>query len=237
MSILLKILIFLYIGFVSVHLFSCFFAFENPRMVTKVFLMPFLSIIYYKATPKEQFSKTIFVGIILGFCGDVILLNDSYLPFILLGIAFFFFGHVMYIINFIIETGIRNYKKYFIFLVIISTIYYKYYKFAFNNLKEGFIRGEILIPGACYMFLLVVLCISSGIYAYTYLNIYAILAHFGTFIFTVSDFILARKMFYEDNKYYQFVLMATYILAQTLICFGMANKKNIIENEKTQKIS
>ena len=95
----------------------------------------------------------------------MILLNDSYLPLILLGIAFFFFGHVMYIINFIIETGIRNYKKYFIFLVIISTIYYKYYKFAFNNLKEGFIRGEILIPGACYMFLLVVLCISSGIYA------------------------------------------------------------------------
>ena len=122
--------------------------------------MPFLSIIYYNATPKEKFSKTIFIGIILRFWGDVILLNDSYLPLILLGITFFFFGYIMYIINF---------KKYFIFLVIISKIYYKYYTFAFNYLKEGLIHGEILIPGTCYMlFLLVVLTISSGIYAYIY---------------------------------------------------------------------
>ncbi len=77
--------------------------------------------------------------------------------------------------------------------------------------------------------------IASGIYAFSYLNIYAILAHLGTFIFTISDFILARKMFYEGNKYYQVVLMATYISAQTLICFGMANKKNKIENEIKEK--
>ena len=75
--------------------------------------------------------------------------------------------------------------------------------------------------------------IASGIYAFSYLNIYAILAHLGTFIFTISDFILARKMFYEGNKYYQVVLMATYILAQTLICFGMSNKK--IQNEIEKK--
>ena len=80
-------------------------------MITKVFLMPFLSFIYYKATPKENFSRTIFVSIILGFLGDVFLLGDTYLPLILLGIGFFFFGHVLYIINFIIETGIRNYKN------------------------------------------------------------------------------------------------------------------------------
>ena len=48
----------------------------------------------------------------------------------------------------------------------------------------------------------------------------------------MSDFILARKMFYENKKYYQFILMTTYIAAQTLICIGMANKKNKIEREK-----
>ena len=82
---------------------------------------------------------------------------------------------------------------------------------------------------------LALLNIASGIYAFTYFNIYAILVHLGTFIFTVSDFVLARKMFYENNEYYQVILMATYILAQTLICFGMANKKNKIENEKKEK--
>ena len=235
MSKLLLLLLILYIGFVSVHLYSCLFGIENPRMFTKVFLMPFLSLIYYKATPKENFSIKIFVAIILGFLGDVFLLNDSYLPLILLGLGFFFFGHFLYIINFIIETGLRNYKKYFVFLIIISLFYLIYAHFAFNNLKEGFQRGSILIPGAFYIMQLALLNIASGIYAYTYFNIYAILVHFGTFIFTISDFVLARKMFYENNKYYQVILMATYIIAQSLICFGMSNKKIRIEIDKKEK--
>ena len=153
----------------------------------------------------------------------------------ILGIVFFFFGHFLYIINLIIETGIRNFKKYFIFLIIISLIYFLYANFAFFNLKEGFRKGSILFPGACYIIQLALLNIASGVYAYTYFNTYAILVHIGTFIFTISDFVLARKMFYENNQYYQFILMATYILAQTLICFGMANKKNRMELGKKEK--
>ena len=182
MSIILKLLIFLYIGFISVHLFSCFFSFENPRIVTKIFLMPFLSLIYYNMTPKEKFSKTIFIGIILGFFGDLVLLYEYYLPFVLLGIAFFFFFFFLYVINFIIETGLKNYKKYFYFFIIISLFYFIYAGFAFNNLKEGFEKGDILIPGTFYISLLAILNIASGIYAYTYCNVYAILVHIGTFI-------------------------------------------------------
>ena len=119
--------------------------------------------------------------------------------------------------------------------LIISLVYLIYAHFAFNNLKEGFIRGSILIPGLFYIIQLAFLNITSGIYAFSYFNIYAILVHLGTFIFTISDFILARKMFFEDNKYYQVILIATYISAQTLICFGMANKKNKIKNELKEK--
>jgi len=230
---ILVFLICLYAGFISVHLFCCLFHIEHPRMFTKIFLMPFLSLIYYLATPKEKFSKSIFAAIIFGFLGDVILLGDNYFPLILLGIIFFFFGHLLYTINFVIETGLRNYKKYFLFFIIISLFYSAYAKFCLNNLKEGFERGSLLIPGICYISLLAITNIASGIYAYTHFNIYAILVHFGTFSFTVSDFILARKMFYENKKYYQVILMATYILAQTLICFGMSNKK--IQNEIEKK--
>ena len=74
-----------------------------------------------------------------------------------------------------------------------------------------------------------------GFYSFTYFNFYSFLTFIGSFIFFISDFILVRKMFYEDNKYYQISLMATYILAQSLICFGMSNKKNRIENEKKEK--
>jgi uncharacterized membrane protein YhhN len=195
--------------------------------------MPFLSLIYYYSTPKEKFSKIIFFAIIFGFLGDVNLLYDNCFPLILSGILFFFLGHLLYTINFVIETGLRNYKKYFIFFIGISLVYAAYARFCVINLKEGFERGDLLIHGICYIFLLAITNIASGIYAYTHFNIYAILVHFGTFSFTVSDFILARKMFYENKKYYQVILMATYILAQTLICFGMSNKK--IQNEIEKK--
>ena len=111
-------------------------------------------------------------------------------------------------------------------------VYLIYAHFAFNNLKEGFQRGSILVPGAFYIIQLALLNIASGIYAYTYFNVYAILVHIGTFIFTVSDFVLARKMFYENNEYYQVILMATYILAQSLICYGLAHRRNKYENKK-----
>ena len=43
-------------------------------------------------------------------------------------------------------------------------------------------------------------------------------------------------MFYENKKYYQVILMATYILPQTLICFGMSNKKIKTDIEKKKVI-
>ena len=116
MSPFLAILIFLYAGLILVHLFCCLFHMEYPRMFTKIFLMPFLSLIYYYSTPKEKFSKMIFIAIIFGFLGDVILLGDNYIPLILLGIVFFFFGHLLYTINFIIEIGLKFIKNIFYFL-------------------------------------------------------------------------------------------------------------------------
>ena len=57
----------------------------------------------YSREAREELFRGTLEGIILGFLGDVFLLGDSYLPLILLGIGFFFFGHVLYIINFIIS--------------------------------------------------------------------------------------------------------------------------------------
>ena len=236
MSPFILVLLFLYLSLILIHLYSCLFAMENPRMFTKIFLMPFLSFLYYKTTPKKKFSKIIFIALLLGFLGDVVLLFDSFFPLIVLGIGFFFMGHVLYIISFLKETGIYCYRKYFPFFVIVSVFYLIYAHFAFNNLKEGFAKGDIMIPGTFYLLLLAVLNISSGLYAFYFLNFYSILVHLGTFIFTVSDFILVRKMFYEENKYYQVTLMATYILAQNLICFGMANKNNKNNELEKEKI-
>jgi uncharacterized membrane protein YhhN len=195
--------------------------------------MPTLGLLYYLGTAKEKFSKNVLIGIFFGFLGDALLLvDDPFSPLIVPGIVSFFIGHILYVVSFLRETGFNNYKKHFFVLTFISGIFFCLEKFVFKYLKDGFAKRDVMIPGVSYLTLLMLLNITSGFYSYTYFNIYSLLTFIGSFIFFVSDFILVRKMFYEDNKYYQVTLMATYILAQSLICYGLAHRRNKNEHKK-----
>ena len=91
------------------------------------------------------------------------------------------------------------------------------------------IEFDLWGPLFVYTSILSALNISSALYAYCYRNIYSILAYIGSIIFYVSDCILAKQLFFEYNKYYQISIMFTYILGQSLISLGMANKMNSFE--------
>ena len=135
-------------------------------------------------------------------------------------------------VSFLRETGYHNYKKYFFVFLLLCGVFFYGETFAFKYLKDGFAKRDVMVPGVSYLTLLAVLNITSGFYSFTYFNVYSLLTFIGSFIFFVSDFILVRKMFYEDNKYYQVSLMTTYILAQSLICYGLAHRRNKYENKK-----
>ena len=233
MSKLIQILLIFFLIISIIHLYCCYYKLIEIRKFTKLFLMPLLGSIYYFGTPNEQFSKNVLTGIFFGFLGDVLLLvDDPFSPFIVPGIISFFIGHILYVISFLRETGYYNYKKHFLVLLLFCGIFFYGATFAFKYLKDGFARGGVMIPGVSYLSLLALLNITSGFYSFTYFNIYSLLTFIGSFIFFISDFILVRKMFYEDNEYYQISLMATYILAQSLICYGLAHRRNKYENKK-----
>ena len=229
----LHILLILYLIFSTIHLYCCYYKINELRKFTKVFLMPLLGIIYYLGTPNTQFSKNVLTGIFFGSLGDILLLvDDPFSPLIVPGIFSFFIGHVLYVISFLRETGYHNYKKYFFVFLLLCGVFFYGETFAFKYLKDGFAKRDVMVPGVSYLTLLAVLNITSGFYSFTYFNVYSLLNFIGSFIFFVSDFILVRKMFYEDNKYYQVSLMTTYILAQSLICYGLAHRRNKYENKK-----
>ena len=180
--------------------------------------MPLLGSLYYLGTPNEKFSKNVLTGILFGFLGDALLLvDDPFSPLIIPGIVSFFIGHVLYVVSFLRETDYYNYKRYFPIFLLICGIFFYVENIAFKFLKDGFAKRDVMIPGISYLTLLMVLNITSCFYSFTYFNIYSLLTFIGSIVFFISDFILVRKMFYEDNKYYQVSLMATYILAQSLI--------------------
>ena len=234
MSKLFNFLVLIYIIFIAIHLYCCHFRVIEIRKITKVFLMPLLSTLYYLGTPEAQFSKNVLAGIFFGFLGDVlILVDDPFSSLIVPGVICFFIGHLLYMVSFLRETGYYNYKKYFFVLLIISSIFCYIGTIAFKYLKEGFARGNVMIPGISYLSLLMLLNIAACFYTFTYFNKYSLLASIGSLVFFISDFILVRKMFYEENKYYQVILTATYILAQSLISYGLSHRRSkYIHKEK-----
>ena len=233
MSKFFSLLLLFYIIISLIHLYCCYFQKNEARKATKIFLMPTLGLLYFIGTAKEKFSKNVLTGIFFGFLGDLFLLvDDPFSPLIVPGIASFFIGHILYVISFLRETGFYNYKKHFFALIVFTGIFLYIEKIAFKYLKDGFAKRDVMIPGISYLTLLMLLNITSGFYSYTYFNIYSLLTFIGSFIFFVSDFIIVRKMFYEDNEYYQVTLMVAYILGQSLICYGLAHRRNKNERKK-----
>ena len=97
-----------------------------------------------------------------------------------------------------------------------------------NYMKEGLIKGHFIIPGVIYLFILGLLNLSSSFYLCVSFNKKALTLVLGTLLFFISDFTLARSLFYEAYKYYTFIIMSTYIAAQTLITYSLIKKKDFI---------
>ena len=220
------LILILYLVIVSVHLYCCFHNHEDFRKVTKVFLMPFLAFSYYLGCPKEKFSKIILFAIIFGCLGDIFLLIKN---LFLLGVASFLIGHLLYIITFLIETGIKNYRKNLFVFVLVCLVYAYLESEVLSYFRPALLKAGLWGPLFVYTSILSILNISSAIYAYCYTNIYSILTYIGSLVFAISDVILAKQLFSEHNKYHQITIMTTYILGQSLISFGMANKKDEFE--------
>jgi len=215
-----------YLLIVTIHLYCCFHHHEDIRKFTKCLLMPFLAMTYYLGCPKEKFSKVILFAILFGYLGDILLLIEG---FFLLGVVSFLVGHLLYIVTFFVETGLKNYRKNLLVLLLVCVVYFYIETEVLGYFRPALVKFGLWGPLFVYTSILSALNISSALYAYCYRNIYSILAYIGSIIFYVSDCILAKQLFFEYNKYYQISIMFTYILGQSLISLGMANKMNSFE--------
>jgi len=215
-----------YLLIVTIHLYCCFHHHEDIRKFTKCFLMPFLAMTYYLGCPKEKFSKVILFAILFGYLGDILLLIEGRF---LLGVVSFLIGHLLYIVTFFVETGLKNYRKNLLVLLLVCVVYFYIETEVLGYFRPALVKFGLWGPLFVYTSILSALNISSALYAYCYRNIYSILAYIGSIIFYVSDCILAKQLFFEYNKYYQISIMFTYILGQSLISLGMANKMNSFE--------
>ncbi|MGL6037555.1 MAG: lysoplasmalogenase [Soonwooa sp.] len=183
---------------------------ESLRFFSKTLLMPLLLVFYWLASQKSnQPKQNLFIaGLILSWFGDVFLLFDW--GFIA-GLGSFLAAHICYIFCL---------KKFSVSNALWSLPFILIYLFTFLTFLFPHL-GDMKIPVILYA-----LCISGMLYFS--LKTKQILLIIGAVFFVISDSVLAINLFVNQSKVLGFLVMFTYVLAQSLLTFGFLKSKNSI---------
>lgn len=192
------------------HLVTCYLEKELPRKITKVFIVPLLML---GLLISKTYNVLLFVGLTLGWIGDVLLLFNKKKRYFVIGGISFMLGHVAYIASafsiLLKKYEINNIPIWLI--VLLTCIAIVFLVFTTIRIRKHF--GIFAYMGAFYFYILVVsiiTCIITGKY----------LLSIGFAVFMISDSILSIARFAHPIKRQHFYIMSTYILAQTLICLS-----------------
>ncbi len=202
-----------FVIFSIVHLVACFFGYDPLRKITKVFILPFLML---GLLITQTYNLWIFIGLIFGWIGDILLIYTHKQQFFVSGALSFAAGHMAYIIA-TSKLFLANNKPsdipiylYIIFAVVAITLLS----------VAGFIVkkhiGPVAFLGASYFIILFaafLMSVFSGLYILSTAFI----------VFILSDTILCVCKFEKKIKNESFYVMSTYILAQSLICIQFIN--------------
>jgi len=210
-----------------IHLYCCVRNLDEYRFLSKKFLMPTLLFLYFQITNKETRSTIIILALIFGSIGDYLLIYYENSKCLVMGLGSFLLGHFFYIIKIVTSIEIKLWKEGMFKALAIFILFFcfTYYLFKFH-LGEGMIKGKVEKPGIMYMSTLSILDSCSIFYFINKKTKESSLVMLGSLLFSTSDFILTKQIFYFDFDYSQFMIMLTYIMAQAFLVIGLSKNKS-----------
>lgn len=193
----------------------------NPELagIVKPALLPLLAVAVLTAAleggvDRKQLALLI-AAELFGCVGDTFLLSDEFM-FFAAGIGAFLIGHIFYITLFgrhslkgISPTG------WILSLAIMAGLVY-------GLVRVLKVQGALLAPMAVYGMMLMMLIFSTlcGLIRFRQKGTWTLL-FIGALLFTFSDSLIAAGTFgVIDFELREFVIMATYLLAQSLLAIG-----------------
>lgn len=201
------------------------------HLVSKPALM--LILIFYFALSSQKLASVKFLilaALIFSWLGDVFLLFDKIeKSYFIYGLSSFLLAHLSYIFYFWFMrkiNGVRKLPNIFLLtgIVIYVSIFLAVLAANVNNL---------FIPLSVYALVISVMLIASLSAFDLKENIYGKICVAGTFLFVVSDSVLAINRFVAPLPLAPFFIMLTYAAAQFLITEGsLRNLKKTAENRK-----
>ena len=195
--------------------------FEYITLVYFVKPLLMITLFWYYYSNTKALNNFYVTGLGFSFLGDVLLLGNEEIYFIL-GLLFFLIAHLSYILM-----VIRYFQKMTFKLVIIASLpYILIFIMLLTILYDGL--GVMKIPVIVYAITILVFGIVSLILYFQNKSNASLLLVIGVLIFITSDSVLALNMFYKKQSIYPLLIMITYVMAQYLICrFVLLSSKNI----------
>lgn len=187
--------------------------------------MILLTLMLYYSLIIEPENKWYLTVLFFSFLGDVFLLFDSKLNFIL-GLVSFLLAHILLIkiiLDVLKKSSISKKITAIIpFALIFSGLLYL--------LKDNL--GELLMPVIVYASVICIFGVLAFLNYLTEKTIPNLLLLGGATFFILSDSTLAINKFYQSESYFPVFIMITYVLAQYLICKFMISegKKEVLSN-------
>jgi len=190
------------------------------RLIFKPLII--LSLMGYYIESVRVKSKLFIWALFFSFLGDVFLLFESELYF-MLGLGAFLISHTLFIALVINSIGVSSVKQ-----KIIATIPFVITFTSLLLLLKNSL-GALLLPVVVYGFVISVFGIVSLVNYFAYKSKASFLLLLGSVFFVTSDSILAINKFYEPKNYYPAIVIITYIVAQFLICRAviLSGKKSV----------
>ncbi|MDC9722622.1 MAG: lysoplasmalogenase [Urechidicola sp.] len=183
--------------------------YEILKFIFKPLIILSLLLYYIKSVKRK--SKLFIGAVLFSFLGDVLLLYDTEL-FFMLGLVSFLLAHILFISMVVgmLKTSTLKQK-----IIVIIPFLGTYMGLLFL-LKDSL--GELLIPVVIYGLVISVFGVVSLLNHLISKSNTSQYLLFGAVFFVVSDSLLAINKFYESQEYYPVIVIITYILAQYLIC-------------------
>lgn len=199
--------------FVICAIIQLVFAFlekEKYRRIEKPLCLLTLAVFSLVCLPNKPL---IYVGAILGMIGDILVIvkDKKYFSF---GVFSFFLGHLCYI-TLIIIFMVNSNVEWFYYLIpaICFVIFYFALFFPFKKFEK---RVHMRMGMALYYATLFTL-LPFMIVSYVFVGSYLFLGIIGASFFVISDLIILYTKYIKKFKRYDFYIMFTYLIAQTLI--------------------
>ena len=213
-----KLFLSIYLGFSVFYLLITVFNQEEIAQYLKPFLLPILLVAVY-SSGKFKTKSILLTALTFSWIGDVILLfaNKGEIYFIL-GLVAFLLSHIFYSVLFNKQTNSKTISNKLSFGAGIGLILV-YFSIMMGTLGPKL--GSLILPVVIYAIVISTMLFFAlkGNFQWNTIPYHAILV--GAVFFISSDSILAFNKFYQPIPQASFLIMATYLLAQYSIVWGI----------------